>query len=45
MIDTVWYETNPTITTYKRINQLTDADYIQKYRWWTNKEDLRLHKL
>ena len=42
MIDTVWYATNPTITTYKRINQLTDVDYIKKYRWWTKKEDLRL---
>ena len=42
MIDTVWYATNPTITTYKRIYQLTDAEYIQKYTWPKNKEDLRL---
>ena len=30
MIDTVWYATNPTTTTYKRINQLSDAEKIKK---------------
>ena len=31
MIDTVWYATNPTITTYNRINQLSDAEEILTY--------------
>ena len=42
MIDTVWYTTNPTITTYKRINQLSDAKEIQTYQWHGNQtEDFR----
>ena len=31
MIDTVWYATNPTITTYKRINELTNAKNLRAY--------------
>ena len=31
MIDTVWYDTNPTITTFKRIHQLSEI------QWWDSK--------
>ena len=41
MIDTVWYATNPTITTYKRINQLKYAEKIQKFRWIGDSRDSR----
>jgi len=42
MIDTVWYTTNPTITTYKRISELTDAEDIKTYKWDPKRNDLSL---
>ena len=45
MIDTVWYATNPTITTYKRINELTDAEEIKTYQWNPKRNDLILRLL